>query len=77
MSITAIELVRRERNMRRTELAVLAGVSVAHLSRIERHERRCSPRLLRALADALGVDVRLLDVDVRLLLGLWTRVDRS
>ncbi|WP_307797246.1 helix-turn-helix domain-containing protein [Actinomadura barringtoniae] len=53
---------RRTPGLRRAELATLAGISVEYLTRLEQgRDRRPSPEVLSALADALlmGVDERM------------------
>ncbi|MEU4344861.1 helix-turn-helix transcriptional regulator [Nocardia sp. NPDC023852] len=47
---------RRTPGLRRAELATLAGVSVEYITRLEQgRDRRPSPQVLSALADALGL----------------------
>lgn len=47
---------RRTPGLRRSELATLAGVSVEYLARLEQgRDRRPSPQVLGAIADALGL----------------------
>ncbi len=47
---------RRTPGLRRSELATLAGVSVEYVTRLEQgRDRRPSPQVLSALADALGL----------------------
>jgi transcriptional regulator with XRE-family HTH domain len=49
---------RRVPGLRRSDLAARAGISVEYLTRIEQgRDRRPSPAVVNALADALGLDV--------------------
>jgi ribosome-binding protein aMBF1 (putative translation factor) len=55
----AVRALRRWRGMTQLQLAAKARLSPLYVSQIETARRTGSPRVLRALAEALGVDVDL------------------
>lgn len=55
-----IRKLRKYRGLKQTELADMAGISVAFLCHIERNNREPSPSLVRQLAESLGIPVELL-----------------
>ena len=57
----AIETARRSRGLTQPEVAELAGITQAALSRYENDQRTPEPEVLQRLADALGVTVELLE----------------
>lgn len=50
-----VRLTRLQRGMSRRELAERAGISVPYVTKIENGDRRPQARVVRGLADALGV----------------------
>ena len=52
-----VRVWREHRNLTQVALAAKAGVSPTYLSKIERGKRSGTTKVLRALADALGVDL--------------------
>lgn len=61
LSGTRIRMMRTARQIGQADLARQAGVSPSYLNLIEHNRRRASPRLLRALAEALRVAPEALD----------------
>lgn len=55
-----IRKLRKYRGLKQSELADMAGISVAFLCHIERNNREPSPALVRQLADTLGIPIELL-----------------
>ena len=55
----AVRALRRWRKLTQLQLAATAGLTALYVSQIETGRRTGSPRVLRALAEALGVDVDL------------------
>jgi DNA-binding XRE family transcriptional regulator len=55
----AVRALRRWRGLTQLQLAAKAGLAPLYVSQIETGRRTGSPRVLRALAEALGVDVDL------------------
>ena len=53
----AVRVWRGYRGLTQVELAARAGIGQAYLSRIERGKRTGTAKVLRSLADALGVDL--------------------
>jgi transcriptional regulator with XRE-family HTH domain len=51
-----IRAFRKLKGYTQTELADLLGVSIAIVGTIERGTRRPDPRMLKRIADALGID---------------------
>lgn len=60
---TRIRALRTARRLAQADLARMAGVSASYLNLIEHNRRRAGPRLLVALAGALGVAPEALDQD--------------
>lgn len=56
-----IRALRQAQKMTVVELAKRCGTTQPHISNIEMEDRNCSPRLLVLIANALGVDVRLVE----------------
>jgi transcriptional regulator with XRE-family HTH domain len=52
----SVRKLRVERFMSQAELSRVAGVSLAHLGRIERNEHEPHLSTIRKIAEALGVD---------------------
>ena len=52
-----VRVFRRFRDLRQTALAEAAGIRQGYLSKIERRGRTGTVKVLRSLADALGVDL--------------------
>lgn len=55
-----IRRLRHERNITQWQLACKVGITTGALWMLERGERECSPELIKAIADALGVSERVL-----------------
>ena len=56
-----IRALRKAKGMTVVELAKRCGTTQPHISNIEMEDRNCSPRLLVLIANALAVDVHLLE----------------
>lgn len=63
LSGTRIRALRTARRMGQADLARLAGVSPSYLNLIEHNRRRASPRVIEAIAGALGIAAETLDED--------------
>ncbi|WP_438448986.1 helix-turn-helix domain-containing protein [Gorillibacterium sp. sgz5001074] len=61
-----IRAFRKLKGFTQTELADLLGVSIAIVGTIERGTRRPDPRMLKRIAEALGIDQEeLIPVEIR------------
>ncbi len=54
---TSLEILRIKQGFSQSDLAKITGVSQSTLSLIEKEGRRARPKAMKAIADALGVDV--------------------
>lgn len=62
----ALRTIRTDREVRLVDLSKLVGCNASHLTNVEAGRREASPRLIKALAEALHVELlSLLGPEVR------------